>query len=127
MAWRTHLSLVVRNALLASPMRTPSGSELFAAVTLKNGDSLLAVAPAEAEDDLLMITRRGVIKKTLLSDFEYQRRGGKIAITLDEGDELLYVTRTDGTRELMIATRSGIAVRFAESGVRPMGRLARGA
>ncbi len=75
---------------------------------------------------LTMVTRRGVIKKTALTDFEYQRKGGKIAINLDEGDELLFVTRTNGERELMLATRNGIAVRFAEENVRAMGRAARG-
>ena len=73
-----------------------------------------------------MVTRRGVIKKTLLSEYEYQRKGGKIALNLDEGDELLFVTKTDGNNELMIATKNGIAVRFAESNVRGMGRTARG-
>jgi DNA gyrase subunit A len=62
----------------------------------------------------------------LLSEYEYQRKGGKIAINLDDGDELLFVTKTDGNNELILATREGNAVRFDESNVRPMGRSARG-
>ena len=86
----------------------------------------IAVDEFTDHEFLTMVTRRGVIKKTALSDFEYQRKGGKIAISLDEGDELLFVTRTDGERELMLATKNGIAVRFAEHQVRAMGRTARG-
>jgi DNA gyrase subunit A len=74
----------------------------------------------------MMVTRNGVIKRTLLSEFEYQRKGGKIAISLDEGDELLYVLHTDGEREIIIATAAGNAVRFDENNVRCMGRTARG-
>ena len=73
-----------------------------------------------------MVTRQGVIKKTLLKEYEYQRKGGKIAINLDEGDELLFVTKTNGENQLIIATKQGNAVRFDESEVRPMGRSARG-
>ena len=75
---------------------------------------------------LTMVTRNGVIKRTKLSEYEYQRKGGKIALTLDEGDELLYVVLTDGTCELLIATEQGQAIRFAEEGARALGRTARG-
>ena len=75
---------------------------------------------------LTMVTRQGVIKKTLLSEYEYQRKGGKIAINLDEGDELLFVTKTDGEKQLIIATRQGSAVKFDEGEVRAMGRVSRG-
>ena len=75
---------------------------------------------------LTMVTKQGIIKKTLLSEYEYQRKGGKIGISLDEGDELLFVTKTNGENELILATREGNAVRFDESNVRPMGRNARG-
>ena len=109
--------------------RTAKGQNLVNILELEAGEKITACVSVDEFNDreyLTMVTRQGVIKKTLLSDFEYQRRGGKIAINLDAGDELLYVTRTDGERELMIATRSGIAVRFSESNVRPMGRTARG-
>ena len=73
-----------------------------------------------------MVTRQGIIKRSLLTDFEYQRKGGKIAINLDEGDELLFVHCTDGESELLLTTRNGMAVRFLESEARVMGRTARG-
>jgi DNA gyrase subunit A len=73
-----------------------------------------------------MITKRGVTKRTLLTDFEYQRKGGKIAINLDDDDELIFVRHTRGDESLIIATRNGQAVRFDENNVRSMGRNARG-
>ena len=73
-----------------------------------------------------MVTRNGIIKKTLLTEFEYQRKGGKIAINLDEGDELIFVRHTKGDQSVMIATRHGMCVRFDENNVRGMGRAARG-
>jgi DNA gyrase subunit A len=88
--------------------------------------SMIAVNGFDEGEYLVMVTRNGVIKRTLLSEFEYQRKGGKIAITLDEGDELLYVIHTTGDREIIIATAAGNAVRFDEKNVRCMGRSARG-
>ena len=73
-----------------------------------------------------MVTRRGVIKKTVLSDFEYQRKSGKIALALDEGDELLFVIKTDGNSNILLATRQGAALKYSEQTVRSMGRTARG-
>ena len=115
--------------MIPEASRTAKGQNLVNILELLPEEKITAVVAVDEFTDheyLTMVTRRGVIKKTLLSDFEYQRKGGKIAISLDEGDELLFVTRTDGERELMLATRGGIAVRFAEAQVRAMGRTARG-
>ena len=73
-----------------------------------------------------MVTKRGVIKRTPVSEYSYQRRGGKIAINLDEGDELIFVSRTDGNCDVLIATRNGLGARFSESKVTIVGRTARG-
>ncbi len=75
---------------------------------------------------VLMVTRKGVIKKTSLSDFQNIRTNGIIAINIDEGDELLDVVLTDGTKRIFIATHNGLAIRFDEKNVRPMGRATRG-
>ena len=75
---------------------------------------------------LVMVTKRGVIKRTPVSEYSYQRRGGKIAINLDEGDELIFVSRTDGNCDVLIATRNGLGARFSESKVTVVGRTARG-
>jgi DNA gyrase subunit A len=73
-----------------------------------------------------MVTKGGIIKRTPLSEYSYQRRGGKIAINLDEGDELIFVSRTDGNCDVLIATREGLGARFAEDRVTVVGRTARG-
>jgi DNA gyrase subunit A len=75
---------------------------------------------------VLMVTRKGVIKKTALSDFQNIRSNGIIAINIDEGDELLDVVLTDGTKRIFIATHNGFAIRFDEKNARPMGRATRG-
>lgn len=75
---------------------------------------------------VLMVTRKGVIKKTSLADFQNIRTNGIIAINVDDGDQLLDVVLTDGTKRIFIATHNGLAIRFDEKNVRPMGRATRG-
>jgi len=67
-------------------------------------------------------TRRGLIKKTDLMAYSNPRPSGLIAIALEDGDALIDVHETDGQREIILSTRNGQAIRFPESGVRPMGR-----
>ena len=71
-------------------------------------------------------TKRGTIKKTLLKEYSNVRSNGIHAIKIDEGDELLDVKITDGTQEIIIATRKGKAIRFKETRVNPVGRIAKG-
>ena len=75
---------------------------------------------------VLFCTKRGIIKKTLLEEYSNVRSNGIHAIKIDEGDELLDVKITDGTQEIIIATRKGKAIRFNETKVNPVGRIARG-
>ncbi|MFZ1702085.1 MAG: DNA gyrase subunit A [Pyrinomonadaceae bacterium] len=88
--------------------------------------AVMAVRDFEEEIFLTMVTRQGVIKKSKLSDYQNIRVNGINAINIDEGDELLEVIRTDGKNQIFIATHDGMAVKFKESDVRPMGRVARG-
>ncbi len=109
--------------------RTSKGTNVVNLLQLSEGEkvtSMISVNEFPSGEYLVMVTRNGIIKRTLLSEFEYQRKGGKIAITLDEGDELLYVMHTKGESDIILATRNGSAVRFSESNVRCMGRGARG-
>ncbi len=109
--------------------RTSKGSNIVNIVEMSEGEKLtamIAVSEFPETEYLTMVTKLGVIKKTPLSDFEYSRKGGKIAINLDEGDELFFVRKTDGNNSLIIATMNGMAVRFDEDNVRAMGRAARG-
>jgi DNA gyrase subunit A len=75
---------------------------------------------------VVLVSKKGVIKKTALSEFQNIRANGINAINIDEGDELLDVVLTDGTKRIFIATHNGLAIRFDESDVRPMGRSTRG-
>ena len=109
--------------------RTAKGTNVANIVELAEGERMTAfITVSEFEEDkyLTMVTKNGIMKRTSLMEFEYQRRGGKRAITLDEGDELYFVRLTDGESDLIIATRFAQAVRFEEKNVRAMGRLARG-
>ena len=109
--------------------RTAKGTNLVNIIELNDGEYVTAIIPVTEFTEgeyLTMVTKLGVTKRTLLSEFEYQRKGGKIAINLDEGDELIFVRHTTGSESLIIATRDGNAVRFDENNVRAMGRTARG-
>lgn len=111
--------------------RTAKGSNIVNILELAPGEKITAVIGIDGfeggnEKYLTMVTRQGIIKRTLLSEYEYQRRGGKIAIGLSEGDELVSVMLTHGVSDIIIATADGSAVRFTERGARTMGRTARG-
>ena len=75
---------------------------------------------------LVMLTKNGLIKKTSLDDFKNVRRSGMIAIKLQKGDELKWVKLSSGKDEIIVVTTQGQAIRFKESQLRPMGRLAAG-
>ena len=109
--------------------RTAKGTNLVNIIELSEGEQVTSIIPITEFTEgeyLTMVTKLGVIKRTLLSEFEYQRKSGKIAISLDEGDELIFVRHTKGDESLILATRDGLAVRFDENNVRSMGRGARG-
>jgi len=75
---------------------------------------------------IVMVTRRGVIKKSELTEFDNPISRGIIAMALDEGDELIAARLTNGGKWVFLGSREGKAIRFSESQVRPMGRPARG-
>ncbi len=109
--------------------RTAKGSNIVNLLELADGEVVTAsISISEFSTDryLTMITRRGIIKRTPLSEFEYQRKGGKRALNLDEGDELAFVFNTCGNEDIMIATRNGYANRFREEDIRQSGRSSRG-
>ncbi|MCO0832150.1 DNA gyrase subunit A [Fructobacillus sp. W13] len=90
--------------------------------------SLLTVQgnPADSEDNLFFVTRKGVVKRTKVHDFANIRTSGLKALTLREDDEILKVLQTDGVQNIIIATHNGYSVTFAEEAVRLMGRAAAG-
>ena len=115
--------------LIPEAGRTAKGQNIVNILEMTEGEKITACISVDGfsdEEYLTMVTKQGVIKRTLLSEYEYQRKGGKIALNLDEGDELVFVVCTHGECDLMIATAHGQTVRFSESNVRAMGRTARG-
>lgn len=111
--------------------RTAKGTNIVNILELEPGEKITTVIEVSTFDNaderyLTMVTKNGILKRTKLSEFEYQRKGGKIAIGLDEGDELIGVLLTDGHKDIIIASASGNAVKFTEEGARTMGRTARG-
>lgn len=111
--------------------RTSKGVNIVNLLQLQpeeNVTNMLRV-PADAADGesyLAMLTRQGVIKRTPLSAYENIRRSGLIAINLNEGDRLAWSGITSGENELIVATKQGMAIRFAESDLRVLGRTATG-
>ncbi len=110
--------------------RTAKGLNLVNVVPLMAGEKINVIIPVTADDEeeryICMITRKGIVKRTKLSDFKNTRKSGIIAISIDEGDELAHVRMTDGDNNLLVATKKGKAIHFNEHQVRSMGRTARG-
>ncbi len=88
--------------------------------------SMIRIPEFDEDKYLIMVTRKGIIKRIALNAYNTARKGGLIALDLNEGDELAWVRMTNGNDEVIIATKKGMAIRFRETDVRPMGRLARG-
>ncbi len=104
------------------------GTSLANLVSLEKEEKITAVIPVNNFEKgfLLMATRKGIIKKVELQRFSKPRKGGIIAASLDEGDALVGVCVTNGEREIILASALGMAVRFNESDIRTIGRVARG-
>ena len=88
--------------------------------------SMIKVHEFDEDKYLIMVTRKGIVKRIELNAYNTARKGGLIALELNEGDELAWVRMTDGESEVIVATKNGMAIRFKETDVRPMGRQARG-
>jgi DNA gyrase subunit A len=88
--------------------------------------TILSIREFVPDNYLIMVTKKGTVKKTELMNFSRPRTGGLIALSIDPEDELVSVALTDGTREVFLGTRMGKIIRFPESDVRDMGRTARG-
>lgn len=110
--------------------RTAKGMNLVNVVPLMAGEKITVIIPVTDTDEderyICTITRKGIIKRTKLSDFKNTRKSGIIAISIDDGDELAHVRMTDGDNNLLVATKKGKAIHFNEHQVRSMGRTARG-
>ena len=88
--------------------------------------SVINVSKTVNAANLIMCTKRGVVKKTPFEQYQNVRSSGLIAINLDDGDELKWIRMTSGDDEVVISTKHGQAIRFHEKDARPMGRVSRG-
>ncbi|RMD63351.1 MAG: hypothetical protein D6824_05440 [Planctomycetota bacterium] len=110
--------------------RTSKGRAIVNLLELRPDERCVEFMPIEdfekGEHFLVFATRQGLVKRTSLRLYRNVHRGGLNAVRLNEGDALVGVTWTSGHDHLLLATRKGMAIRFAESDVRPMGRVAAG-
>jgi DNA gyrase subunit A len=109
--------------------RAARGKAIVNLISIQQGENIASFVPVQefADDKFVaMITRRGLIKKTRLSEYSNIRRNGITAISMKKGDHLVDVKLTDGKHNVVIGTRNGMAIRFDESEARPMGRTAAG-
>ncbi|MBQ5543839.1 MAG: DNA gyrase subunit A, partial [Mycoplasmataceae bacterium] len=109
--------------------RTAKGIPALNYIPLEKNEVVLDLLPIKEYNDehfILFATKKGLIKRTSIQEFESIRQNGKIAISLREDDELLSVILTSGNDEIILASSDGYAVRFDESKLRPTGRAASG-
>ncbi|RYM04706.1 DNA gyrase subunit A [Sporolactobacillus sp. THM7-7] len=109
--------------------RTAKGIPIINLIQIEKDEFITAFFPIEDFDDehyLVFQTKKGIMKRSLLSDYSNIRKVGLFAITVREGDELIAVRLTDGHRDLIVGTKKGMSIRFNENDVRPMGRMASG-
>jgi len=109
--------------------RTARGTAIVNVLPLDPGESVTAmVITREFNDEeyLMMVTRKGTVKRIPFLALKTNRKGGIRAITLEEGDQLVNVIRTNGDDNILLATANGMAICFNENDVRPMGRDAAG-
>ncbi|MHB8988188.1 MAG: DNA gyrase subunit A [Desulfobulbia bacterium] len=113
--------------------RIARGKAIVNLLELTEGEKVMAILPVSTFDipegqecHIMMITKKGVVKKTVLTEFRRPIRRGKIALTIREDDEILGAVLTNGTNDIMVVTRKGMSIRFNEQNVRSMGRTATG-
>jgi DNA gyrase subunit A len=109
--------------------RAARGKPITSCIAIRQDERIAALVPVRefSEDQfLLFATKKGVVKKTVLSEYGNPRTTGIRAINIDAGDELIDVQVTDGRNDVVLATRLGMSIRFHEQDVRDMGRAATG-
>jgi DNA gyrase subunit A len=114
--------------------KTSKGRPIQNLINIESDDKIRSIIQVESLADqdylnnhfLVMITKRGIIKKTTLEQYSRPRTNGIIALNIREDDQLVNVSMTNGKQHIVIAAKSGRAIHFPEAAVRPMGRTATG-
>ncbi len=115
--------------LIPEAGRTARGTNIVNILPLEQGERVTAMLLTREFTDheyLMMVTRGGTVKRIRLDALYTARKVGIRALSLDDGDELIAVLKTNGSDNILLATRQGMAICFAETDVRPMGRDAAG-
>ncbi len=109
--------------------RTSKGLPIINLVQIDRDEKVCALVPYSDSEDkkfLFFATKKGLVKRTSLEEFENINKNGKIAIKFNDDDALAFVKGTSGNAEIIIAGSNGKAVRFNESAIRPLSRVAKG-
>ena len=115
--------------LIPEAGRTARGTNIVNILPLEQGERVTAMLLTREFTDheyLMMVTRGGTVKRIRLDALYTARKAGIRALSLEDGDELIAVLKTNGSNNILLATRQGMAICFAETDVRPMGRDAAG-
>ena len=110
-------------------LRTSKGKSIANLLPLKADESIagiLSVKKFEEGKNVLLITEKGVVKKTSLMAYSKPRQGGIIGLTVDKDDRVIAAGITDGSQDILMVTKNGFSIRFSEEEVRPIGRTGRG-
>jgi len=119
----------LRGYLIPETGRNAKGKPIVNLLKIEVGEKITAVIPVKAFSEdmyLLMITKKGIVKKTVLSAYSKPRQGGIIALGLRKTDRLIDVKLTDGKQDVLLSTKEGMSIRFSEKEVKSIGRIGRG-
>lgn len=118
----------IKAYMIPEAQRTARGRAIVNLIQLGENEKVCAMIPLkkDAEGFIIMATRKGLIKKTALIEFDSIRKTGKIAISINDGDDLISVGLTTGEDEVIMASHEGKCIRFSEKDVRAMGRDTQG-
>ena len=110
-------------------LRTSKGKSIANLLSLELDEGIagiLSVKSFEEGKNVLIVTQKGVVKKTSLMAYSKPRQGGIIGLTVDKDDRVIAAGVTDGSQDILMVTRGGLSIRFSEKEVRPIGRTGRG-
>ena len=110
-------------------LRTSKGKSIANLLPLKPDESIAGILPVkkfEEGKNVLLVTEKGVVKKTSLMAYSKPRQGGIIGLTVDEDDRVIAAGITDGSQDILMVTKNGYSIRFFEEEVRSIGRTGRG-
>ncbi|HKL74216.1 MAG TPA: DNA gyrase subunit A [Clostridia bacterium] len=118
----------IRAYMVPEASKTAKGRAMVNVLPLEAGEKITAFLSAKKYDEgyIVMCTKKGLIRKSALSEFQVVRSNGKIAITLLDDDEVIGVEKTEGNSDIIVASKKGKSIRFSEKDVRRTGRGSQG-